>query len=160
MSRSRHPTSISPLASRRDANGVPELTAVQAVLGDIKPTATAPRFSVPDAENGDFLFRLDANTLSGKKGDGSGEVPKGTMCLFRPFSGDLTRTDAYLIRRIDGHAFGATGAAWTVGLLQQPGTGGMRVRYRAAPHCMECASELVQPANAVVPIAQFVRAVH
>jgi hypothetical protein len=78
-----------------DANGVPELTAVQAVLGDIKPTAAAPRFSVPDAENGDFLFRLDANTLSGKKGDGSGEVPKGTMCLFRPFSGDLTRTDAY-----------------------------------------------------------------
>ena len=73
---------------KSDANGVPELTAVQAVLGDIKPTATAPRFSVPDAENGDFLFRLDANTLSGKKGDGSGEVPKGTMCLFRPFSGD------------------------------------------------------------------------
>ena len=40
------------------------------------------------------------------------------MCLFRPFSGELTKTDVYLIRRIDGEAFGATRASWTVGMLQ------------------------------------------
>jgi ATP-dependent helicase YprA (DUF1998 family) len=145
---------------KTDPNGVPRLTAAQVITGDIRPGANAPRFAVPDAEYGDFLFSLDANTLSGKKGGGNAEVPKGTMCLFRPFSGATTKTEAYLIRRTDGKAFGATGAAWTVGLLQQPGAGGIRVRYRAASHCLECASELVLPADAVVPIAQFVRAVY
>ena len=60
------------------------------------------------------------------------------MCLFRPFSGEASKVDAYLIRRTDGQAFGATGAAWTVGLLQQTSNGGMRVRYRAAAQYMEC----------------------
>ncbi len=142
-----------------DPAGTPLLTAAQAESGDIAALSKAPCFAVPDAEDGDFLFRLDANTLSGKKADGSGEVFKGAMCLFRPFAAPPTKTDAYLIRRTDGHAFGATGAAWTVGLLQQPATGGMRVRYRAASQHMECASELIQPAEAVSPIAVFVRAV-
>ena len=81
------------------------------------------------------------------------------MCLFRPFSGEASKVDAYLIRRTDGQAFGATGDAWTVGLLQQVNNGGVRVRYRAAAQHMECASELVMPASAVEPIAVFVKAV-
>ena len=78
---------------------------------------------------------------------------------FPPFSGEVSKVDAYLIRRTDGQAFGATGAAWTVGLLQQTTNGGMRVRYRAAAQRMECASELVKPASAIEPIAVFVKAV-
>jgi hypothetical protein len=86
-------------------------------------------------------------------------VLKGALCLFRPLNGEASKVDAYLIRRTDDQAFGATGAAWTVGLLQQTSNGGMRVRYRAAAQYMECASELVMPANAVAPIAVFVKAV-
>ena len=63
------------------------------------------------------------------------------------------------IARSEGQAFGATGAAWTVGQLQVSRTGGMRVRYRATADRMECASELVQPAEAVSPVALFVRSV-
>jgi hypothetical protein len=143
-----------------DVDGVPELRPEQAAEGSVKPAASATRFAVAEAEKSDFLFRLNANTLSGKNGDGNGApVPKGSLCLFRPFSGEASKIDTYLIRRTDGRAFGATGAAWTVGLLQQTGNGGMRVRYRAAPQHMECASELVMPASAVEPIAIFVKAV-
>jgi hypothetical protein len=142
------------------ADGVPELTPQQAIDGKLKPAASAARFAVAGAEKGDFLFRLNANSLSGKKGDGVGApVPKGSLCLFRPFSGEVSKVDAYLIRRTDGKAFGATGAPWTVGLLQQTSNGGMRVRYRAAAQYMECASELVMPASAVEPLAVFVKAV-
>ncbi len=142
-----------------DPNGVPELTAAQVAVGDLMPSPQAPRFEVADAEDGDFFFRLDANTLSQK---GSAEVAKGAMCLFRPHAigTEIGKKDVYLIRRTDGHAFGATGAAWTVGILQTPNNGGMRVRYLAAAQHMECASELVQPADSVLPIALFVRAVH
>ncbi|TPK87367.1 DEAD/DEAH box helicase [Mesorhizobium sp. B2-4-17] len=142
------------------ADGVPELTPAQVAAGVMEPGESAPRFAVLGSEVNDILFRLTANTLSGKRGDGNGEVPKGTMCLFRPFSGEIVKTDAYLVRRTDDQAFGATGAAWTVGLLQPVSNGGMRVRYRAASQHMECASELVMPADAVVPIAVFVKAVH
>lgn len=142
-----------------DTNGVPELTAANVAAGDLLPTADAPRFSVPDAEAGDFLFRLDANTLSGSKGDGSEEVPKGTVCLFRPHDGPTVKSDIYLIKRTDGSAFGATGDAWTVGQLQILEGERTRVRYRAASHFMECASELVQPSDALVAIAKFVKAV-
>lgn len=145
---------------RQSATGVPEVSSEQAIAGSITPTPNAPRFEVAGAEKGDFLFRLAANTLSGKKGDGAGApVTKGTFCLFHPFSGTPTKVDAYLIRRTDGNAFGATGAAWTVGLLQQVNGGGVRVRYRAAAQHMECASELVMPGSAVEPIALFVKAV-
>ena len=107
-----------------------------------------------------MLFRLTANTLSGKNGDGSGgSVPKGKMCLFRPFTGEPSKKDVYLIRRTDGKAFGATGDAWTVGIPQPTSNGGMRVRYRAASNHMECVSELVLPGDAVEPIAIFVKAV-
>lgn len=144
---------------RPSAKGVPEVGPEQAVADTIKPPRNAARFEVAGAEKGDFLFRLTANTLSGKKGDGTGApVTKGTLCLFRPFSGAASKVDAYLIRRTDGNAFGATGAAWTVGLLQQVSGGGVRVRYRAAAQYMECASELVIPGTAVEPVALFVKA--
>ncbi|MGE0677728.1 DEAD/DEAH box helicase [Pseudolabrys sp.] len=145
---------------RPSADGVPELKPEQAVEGNVKPAAPAVRFAVAGAERDDFLFRLNANTLSGKKGDGTGApVAKGSLCLFRPFSGEASKVDVYLIRRTDGLAFGATGAAWTVGLLQQTSNGGMRVRYRAAVQHIECASELVMPASAVEAIAAFVKPV-
>ncbi len=117
--------------------------------------AQAPRYAVAEAEAGDFLFKLDANTLSGKA-----DVAKGTMCLFRPFVGEPTKTDIYLIRRSDGEAFGATRASWTVGMLQALEKDQTRVRYRAASHHMECSSQLVQPSSALVAVAQFIKAVH
>lgn len=146
-------------ALQPDPDGVPQLSPDQVTTGDLEPAADAPRYAVTGAETGDFLFQLTANTLSGPKGDGSAEVPNGTMCLFRPFSGETTKTDAYLIRRTDGRAFAATGAAWTVGLLQSIADGGVRVRYRAASQHMECASEVVRPAAPIEPIALFVKAV-
>jgi hypothetical protein len=78
--------------------------------------------------------------------------------LFRPFTGTPTKTDLYLLRRKDGHAFGSTSAEWTVGVLQ-PVNGGMRIRYRAASQHMECASELVVPAEEVEVLAHFVKVV-
>lgn len=138
-----------------DADGAPELGVPQIVAGNLAAGADAPRFAVTEAEVGDFLFKLDANTLSGKAG-----VAKGTMCLFRPFSGEPTKTDIYLIRRIDGEAFGATRASWTVGMLQPLIKDQTRVRYRAASQHMECSSQLVQPSSALVAIARFVKAVH
>jgi ATP-dependent helicase YprA (DUF1998 family) len=142
-------------ALKPDADGVPELTVVQIVSGDLVAGAGAARFAVADAQRDDFLFKLDANTLSGKA-----DVAKGAMCLFRPFSGEPTKTDIYLIRRTDGEAFGATRASWTVGMLQPLDKDQTRVRYRAASHHMECSSQLVQPSSAIVAIAQFVKAVH
>lgn len=138
-----------------DVDGVPELSVAQVVSGELVPDTEAPRFAVPDAEGDDFLFKLDANTLSGKA-----NIARGTMCLFRPFSGEPTKTDIYLIRRVDGEAFGATRASWTVGMLQTLDKDQTRVRYRAESHHMECSSQLVQPSSALVAIAQFVKAVH
>ena len=60
----------------------------------------------------------------------------------------------------DGEAFGATRTGWTVGMLQPLDGDQTRVRYRAASHHMECSSQLVQPASAVIAVAQFVKAVH
>ncbi len=138
-----------------DENGVPELSAAQIVSGDLAATANAARFAASEAEPGDFLFKLDANTLSGKT-----DVAKGTMCLFRPFAGEPTLTDIYLIRRTDTEAFGATRAGWTVGRLQPLPNDQTRVRYPAASHHMECSSQLVQPSSALIPVAQFLKAVH
>jgi hypothetical protein len=96
------------------ADGVPELKPEQAIVGNVKPAADADRFAVSGAEKGDFLFRLNANTLSGKKGDGTGApVTKGSLCLFRPLNREVSKLDAYLIRRTDGKAFGATCAVIT-----------------------------------------------
>lgn len=144
---------------RPDRNGVPELTATDIAASGVMPPASAQCFAVKEAEVGDILFRLNANVLSGKKGDGNAPVPKGTMCLFRPHEGEAGKSDVYLIRRTDGKVFGATGEVWTVGLLQPLTSGGVRVRYRPASHFMECASELVQPAETVLPLALFVKAV-
>jgi hypothetical protein len=138
-----------------DAGGVPELSVTQVIAGDLVPSPNALRFAVTEAQDDDFLFKLDANTLSGKA-----DVAKGTMCLFRPFNGEPTITDVYLIRRLGGEAFGATRASWTVGMLQPLQNDQTRVRYRAASHHMECSSQLVQPSSALVAIAQFVKAVH
>lgn len=138
-----------------DPNGVPELTPAQIVAGETTADAQAPRYAVAESAAGDFLFRLDANTLSGKA-----DVGKGTMCLFRPFVGEPTKTDIYLIRRSDGEAFGATRASWTVGMLQALEKDQTRVRYRAASHHMECSSQFVQPSSALVAVAQFIKAVH
>ena len=138
-----------------DPNGVPELTTKQILAGENSASANAPRFSVADAQEGDFLFKLDANTLSGKA-----DVAKGTMCLFRPFAGEPTKIDVYLIRRNDGEAFGATRAGWTVGLLQPLDNNQTRIRYRAASHHMECSSQLVQPSSSITAVAQFIKAVH
>ena len=128
------------------------------VAGDLGSRGDAPRFAVAGAEAGDILFRVTGNMLSGKNGDGmGGAVPKGTVCLFRPFAGAPSKTDVYLIRRRDGQAFGATSAEWTVGMLQvSNGGAAVRVRYRAPQH-MECVSEAVMPADAVEPLALFVK---
>jgi ATP-dependent helicase YprA (DUF1998 family) len=142
-----------------DPAGTPELTSAMIVAGNLAGDAASPRYAVGGAEAGDLLFRVTGNMLSGKNGDGQGgTVLAGALCLFRPFSGTPTKTDLYLLRRTDGHAFGSTSAEWTVGVLQ-PVTGGMRIRYRAASHHMECASELVVPADAVAALAQFVKVV-
>ena len=140
---------------KSDPNGVPEFSAKQIIEGDNTAHEDAPRFAVADAQEGDFLFKLDANTLSGKA-----NVLKGTMCLFRPFHGETNKTDIYLIRRSDGEAFGATRAGWTVGMLQFLDNEQVRVRYRAASQHMECSSQLVQPAHSIVTVAQFIKAVH
>ncbi|MEA2906275.1 MAG: hypothetical protein QOI12_3662 [Alphaproteobacteria bacterium] len=140
-------------------DGVPELSFDQVLIGVDASAALGPRYDVGAVEPGDFLFRLNAHTLSGIKGDGTAPVAKGALCLFRPHQGETLLQTIYLIRRSDSHAFGATGAAWTVGHLQHSKAGGMRVRYRAAPDRMECASELVQPVESILAIAKFIRKV-
>ncbi len=140
---------------RSDPGGVPELTLDQIVSGDMTPSPGASRFTVGDAQPGDFLFKLDANTLSGKA-----QIAKGTMCLFRPFIGNPDKTDVYLIRRTDGGAFGATRAGWTVGRLQTFASDQTRVRYPAASNHMECSSELVQPSSVLSVLAKFIKAAY
>jgi ATP-dependent helicase YprA (DUF1998 family) len=142
-----------------DPEGIHELTPSLVVARDLDAKPGQPCYLVADAEVGDMLFRLTANTLSGKNRDGGRPVPKGTMCLFRPFTGEPSNREVYLIRRTDGKAFGATGEGWTVGIPQRRDNGGTRVRYRAASDHMECVSELVLPGDAVDPIAKFVKAV-
>ncbi|CAN7216594.1 DEAD/DEAH box helicase [Mesorhizobium sp. LjNodule214] len=145
---------------KADPDGIPELTPAMVVAGNLAPVGVVPRFTVMDAEPGDILFRLTANTLSGKNGNGiGGEVTKGTMCLFRPISVEPTNKDVYLVRRTDGQAFGATSDSWTVGIPQQV-SNGVRMRYRADSKYMECTSELIMPPDAIQPLAIFVKAVH
>lgn len=144
---------------KSDPDGVPELSAADVAAGNLAPAPNALRFAVSGAQDGDILFRLNANVLSGKKGDGAAPVRKGTMCLFRPHVGEVEKAEVYLLHHLGGKAFGATGEAWTVGLLQKTlNDTKVRVRYRPASQFMECASE-VQPAEDVVAIAQFVKAV-
>jgi len=151
------PISTRTTALTSDSSGTPELTPAMIVAGDLVGDAATPRYAVPGADAGDLLFRVTGNMLSGKNGDGQGgAVVSGAVCLFRPFTGTPTKTDLYLLRRKDSHAFGSTSAEWTVGVLQ-PVNGGMRIRYRAASQHMECASELVVPADAVEVVAQFVK---
>jgi Lhr-like helicase len=141
-----------------DPNGVPQITGQMVSHGNLAGDPSTPRFAVAGASDGDFLFRVTGNMLTGKNGDGrNGNVPNGALCLFRPFSDTPTKTDVYLIRRPDG-AFGATSASWTVGMLQTSDDA-IRIRYRAASQHMECVSELVKPANAVQVLAQFVKVV-
>ena len=146
---------------KADPDGVPELSPGMIATGGLAAPVDAARFAVAGSEPGDVLFRITANVLSGKTGDGAGSaVPKGTICLFRPFAGEPTKKDVYLMRRTTGEAFGATSAEWTVGTPQiVNGGSGMRVRYRGASQYMECVSELVQPADAVEMLAVFVKAV-
>ncbi|MBY3294460.1 DEAD/DEAH box helicase [Rhizobium laguerreae] len=139
--------------------GVPELTTREASLGVIQPGANAGRYPVAVAQENDFVFRLNANTLSGSKGDGTRAVPKGTLCLFRPVDGPPVDNEVYLIHHQDGDAFGATGDSWTVGIIQDKGAEGTRVRYRADSRHMECASELVPPTRTIVALAKFIKAV-
>lgn len=144
---------------KSDPQGPPELTPAMVVAKDLSPPSDTPRFAVAGTQAGEVLFRITGNMLTGKNGDGQGgTVAKGALCLFRPFSGTPSKTDVYLIRRTDGKAFGSTGAEWTVGILQQTANG-VRVRYRAAPQYMECVSELVQPRDAIDPVAVLVRVV-
>ena len=147
-------TSASLLQSATDG---PPLFKVSELLAGAAP-AGMPKVSVGPFEPGDFVMRLEARTLDGPLGDGTGPVPKGTPCLFRPFTGDPDPKQTYLLRRTDGRAFGATQNSWTVGRVQ-PSASGVRVRYRAAPDRLECASEVVAPADVVVPVALFVRKV-
>lgn len=139
--------------------GLPELSVAEASLGVSQPTVSARRYAIADAQDGDFVFRLNANTLSGPKGDGFRQVPKGTLCLFRPVNGPTDDNEIYLIYHRDGDAFGATGESWTVGIIQPKGSEGVRIRYRADTKHMECASELISPSKTVVAFARFVRAV-
>lgn len=138
-------------------DGVPEIDAADLFKTPRIGKPGAPKYDVGPAEKNDFLFRLDAHTLSGPKGDGNSAVPAGALCLFRPFTGQVSPQSIYLLSRSDSRAFGATGAEWTVGLLQNSPSGGMRVRYRAASDRLECASELVQPADAIQVLAEFIR---
>lgn len=139
--------------------GVPLLSPDEILRGTNASTAAGPRYEAGASEAGDFLFYLDAHTLSGSSGGNPG-VPKGSLCLFRPFAGEVQRNGVYLIVRTDGEAFGATGAAWTVGLLQKPMSGdGMRVRYRVSADRVDCPSELIKPADVVNPIAEFIKVV-
>lgn len=144
---------------RTDPAGIPELSPSDAAAGLSQPDTNATRYAVPDAQAGDFLFRLTANTLSGAKGDGSRPVPKGTLCLFRPVNGAIDEKEVYLIHHPNGEAFGATGESWTVGILQPRGMEGTRIRYRADSKHLECASELVPSTKTVVAFAKFVKAV-
>lgn len=141
-------------------DGVPLISAEDVLGGIDAVSASGPRYDVGEVEPGDFLFRLDANTLGGPKGDGAAAVPKGTLCLFRPHAGEIEPKAIYLLGRNDGHAFGATSAAWTVGHVQASLSDGMRIRYRAAPERIDCPSEVIKPAATVQPIAKFIRAVH
>jgi hypothetical protein len=138
-------------------DGVPEIDAADLFKTPRIGKPGDPKYDVGPAEKNDFLFRLDAHTLSGPKGDGNSAVPAGALCLFRPFTGQVSPQSIYLLSRSDSRAFGATGAEWTVGLLQNSPGGGMRVRYRAASDRLECASELVQPADTIQVLAEFIR---
>ena len=137
-------------------DGAP-LFKVNEVLAGADP-ADMPKVAVGAFEPGDFVMRLEARTLDGPLGDGTGPVPKGAPCLFRPYTGDLDPKQTYLLHRSDGHAFGATQSSWTVGRVQ-PSANGVRVRYRAQADRLECASEVVTPGDVVVPVAAFVRKV-
>ena len=139
-----------------DPEGVPELTPTTLVAAGLEPTGDEARFKVAGAEPGSVLFRITGNMLDGKEGD---RVPKGAMCLFRPFSGEPDKRGIYLVRRTDGQAFGATGAEWTVGLMQVSPSGGMRIRYPGAVRHTDCATELVRPASTVELLALFVKPV-
>lgn len=153
------PVSVGTTTLTPDPSGIPELTPEMVVAANLTVEAATVRYAVDGAEADDLLFRVKGNMLSGKNGDGQGRaVPSGALCLFRPFKGEPTKTDLYLLRRRDGHAFGSTSAEWTVGVLQ-PVKGGMRIRYRASSQHMDCASELVVPAEEVEVLAQFVKVV-
>ncbi len=141
-----------------DPEGIPEINPAMVVAACLNGDASTPRYAVAEGLEGDLLFRVKGNMLTGKNSDGQGgSVPNGALCLFRPFTGTPTKTDVYLLRRANG-AFGATSAEWTVGILQSAGEG-MRIRYRAASQHMECVSELVVPSNAVEVLAQFIKVV-
>lgn len=138
-------------------DGAPMLSVAEILAG--ADLASAQKVAAGSHEPGDFVMRLDANTLDGPLGDGQAPVPKGTPCLFRPLQGEaIDPKRIYLLRRLDGRAFGATHNVWTVGSVQQV-KDGVRVRYRAASHRLECASEVISPAEAVEAIAGFVRQV-
>ena len=133
------------------------LVTVDAVLDGKVPTIGA-RVAVGAFEPGDFVMKLEAHTLGGKLGDGTAPVRKGTYCLFRPQgAAEVDPKQVYLLRRRDGATFGATHQRWTVGSLQSI-KDGLRVRYRAAPERLECASEVVA-AGALEAVALFVRQV-
>lgn len=135
----------------------PPLISVKTALG-AGPSETDPKVSVGAFEVGDFVMRLDAQTLSGKLGDGLSPVPKGAYCLFRPVGAKpIDPKQVYLMGRTDGSTFGATHQGWTVGVIQDL-PDGARVRYRAAPERTECSSEVVAE-GVLSPIAMFVRQV-
>ncbi|MCB4821253.1 DEAD/DEAH box helicase [Roseicella aerolata] len=116
-----------------------------------------PLYDAGSSDPGDFLFRLDARTLDGPKGDGERPVPKGSLCLFRPSQEQPNAKAIYLLVRTDGKAFGATQAPWTVGMVQYLADGKVRVRYRAAADRLECVSEVLPSAGALAALARFVR---
>lgn len=135
----------------------PLILSVEAALSPALPS-DGPRVTVGAFEPGDFVMKLEAHTLGGKLGDGTASVPKGTYCLFRPQdSAELDPKQVYLLRRTDGATFGATHQRWTVGSVQIV-KDGMRVRYRAAPERLECASEVVAT-GALEAVALFIRQV-
>ena len=142
-------------------HGVPVMSPEEVVAGTDSAASQGARYEVAGAEPGDFLFRLNAHVMGG--GTPANVVAKGTLCLFRSHSGEPEKQAFYLMLRVDGHAFAATGAGWTVGLQQATQAGGaglaaVRVRYRAAPDRLECASEVV-PASAIHTVAGFVKKV-
>lgn len=147
-------TSKAPPPTTQDG---PPLWSVKQALGESVMGDTT-KVSVGAYEPGDFVMRLDAQTLGGKFGDGKEPVLKGTFCLFRPVAdGPLDPQQVYLLSRTDKAAFGATNQNWTVGMVQTKDDGA-RVRYRAAPERTECASEVVAP-GVLRPIAMFIRQV-
>ncbi len=120
-----------------------------------KATDVPQKVDVGAFESGDFVMVVNAHTMDSNLG-GVVPIPKGTPCLFRPITGTPDPKQFYLLSRTDSGHFGATNGKWTVGMIQ-PSNSGVRIRYRARPDRLECASEFIADPASVQALAVLVR---